>query len=80
MIDGHTAGKIVQLAAALCGAAGTTLLYLGSFRYIMTAGYANEEFLRKMSKRNKRRLTLQRVGLECLMLSFLFSAVSVFTD
>ena len=65
-----TAAKVVGLLSAGAGAAGTLLLFFGSFAYEVPPAYFNQEMVDGLRKRNKRRQQLQRAGLALLMLSF----------
>jgi hypothetical protein len=70
-------GKILGLLSAVLGAAGTILLFFGSFAYEAPTVYMNEELLANMIKRNKRRQFQQRSGLILLLLSFVLAGFSV---
>jgi hypothetical protein len=69
----------LALGAAMTGAAGTLLLYLGSFAFVQLGGFFVSDEVHAQAKRgNARRRRLQRAGLICLMLSFLLQGVVVF--
>ena len=49
-----TTGKGFQLAAAVCGAVGTFLLYKGSFAFELPAYWGSPQLTANMDARNKR--------------------------
>lgn len=60
------------LAAALLGAAGTALLYKGSFAFVQLGGFfVSDDLHKKAQASNARRLKLQRAGLCLLLGSFI---------
>jgi hypothetical protein len=69
--------KIVGLISALSGAAGTWLLYKGSFAYEQLMPYVNNAMIDEISKRNKKRHAFQRAGLILIMISFLLAGIGV---
>ncbi len=75
-----TTGKGFQLAAAVCGAVGTFLLYKGSFAFESPAYWGSPQLTANMDARNKRRRLLQRTGLLLLMLSFVLGGASIFLE
>jgi hypothetical protein len=72
--------KILEIFAALSGAAGTGFLYFGTFGFESFPYYSNHELVRAVSARNKRRLLMQRIGLGLLMPSFLCGVAHVFVE
>jgi hypothetical protein len=74
-----TLDKCLMLVGAIAGAAGTGLLYRGSFSFIQPGGFfLGEDTLAKVKARNTKLGRLQRTGLVFLMLSFLFQAAALF--
>ena len=73
-----TTGRIIQLAAAICGVIGTLLLYFGSFAYEAPAAWVDDAFIHATVKRNRRRQRLQRTGLSFLLVSFLLGGLGLF--
>jgi hypothetical protein len=75
-----SASKVIGLLSALAGAVGTAMLYKGSFAFEAPAAYASPEFVAAMSKRNRNRQLLQRLGLALLTLSFVLAGTSIWID
>ncbi len=72
-----TTPQIVGLLSAASGAVGTLLLFFGSFAYEQPPYWMNDESIKAIAKRNKRRRLLQQSGLGFLMLSFILAGFSV---
>jgi hypothetical protein len=72
------AAKVAGVAAAAFGALGSLLLYVGAFGLEAPTVWMTDQSAREMTKRNKRRLLLQRTGLVLLMISFTLGGVSIF--
>lgn len=66
----------VSIAAATAGVAGTISLFAGSFAYEQLGGYADKKLVGDVSRRNKRRSILQRVGLSLILASFVLQGIA----
>lgn len=75
--------QFVNLLSAAIGAAGTIVLFIGSYSIQPLEGAVFnspevEEFNARTKAKNKERIVIQRVGLALLCASFLLQAVAVF--
>jgi hypothetical protein len=68
-----TTVKLIQLLAAVCGVAGTVLLYFGTFGLEARPFYSDTDLLKKIEQRRWR----QRLGLEFLLISFVLGGIGV---
>ncbi len=75
-----SAGRILNLASAICGIAGTAALYKGSFAYEQPAMWGSDEGNKAMYARNRKRQIFQRAGLGLICLSFCLQGVAQFLD
>jgi hypothetical protein len=75
-----TIGKTIALASAVAGAIGTLLIYRGSFAFESPGFIVDDELMKKINARNRRRHILQRLGLGLLMISFVLAGISVVLD
>ncbi|MFI5420387.1 MAG: hypothetical protein ACHQ1H_05420 [Nitrososphaerales archaeon] len=75
-----TLAKALNVASALFGAAGTILLFKGSFTFETPTTWMSDEIEKQMAERNERRQLLQRLGLSGLLISFILAGLSQFVD
>jgi hypothetical protein len=75
-----TTGKTLSAASAILGAAGTILIFRGSFTYESPGGWMTPPLIGEMTQRNRRRQVLQRAGLTLLTLSFVLQGISLFFE
>lgn len=67
--------KILNLIGALFGAAGTFLMYKGTYGFAPSASYMGSPS-QEAAKANAKRARLQKCGLLLLMASFVLQAVA----
>lgn len=75
--------QCVNLLSAAFGAAGTIVLFIGSYSTQPLEGAVFnspqvERFNARIKAKNKARIVLQRIGLALLCVSFLLQAIAVF--
>jgi hypothetical protein len=75
-------GKIINLIAAILGAAGAIVLFKGSFAYESLAGYVlpGPGDVTQASERNKRRGWFQSIGLTLILISFVLQGLAQFVE
>lgn len=75
-----SAAKIIEVLSALSGAAGTFLLYKGTFGLVAFTPYVDDKIIRETTAANRKRQRLQRLGLSLLFISFLCALAHVFAE
>ena len=76
-----TTVQLLTVGAAFVGALGTALLFFGTYGFepkegAVWGGPTVDEWNKKVTSRNSRRRTMQRVGLSLLCMSFLLQGLS----
>jgi hypothetical protein len=73
-----TAGRWINLAAAVLGTAGAIVLFKWSFAFESFAYWTTAELVKQQSARNLRRQTMQRIGLALILASFILQGIAQF--